>query len=559
MKIFSIYKYNLVAARNFFKQGGWPRWLVAGLFVLILVVSSVVVFFLFKAIFDFLISQEQGLQVLTFYSVGIAFFLIFILLIITNLLFLSRQLFVGKSLVMLISFPMSPLQIFAAKFGPASVITSWPVYVVGIPTILALIYSQGLSFQVVFGSLLLLIPFVLIALFWSTFLIFILSSLLGKLTFKFVVVSLIILVPLLGYFTVDTLFPENIDLIFADLNKEVARETLLSFSFFSDALPSSWFTKGVWGLVETDTGLFWGSFALLWFVSLLSLTALLVLAKYSYLPMIQKLQEGAFFASSKLPEKAKKMAPAGFYESKLLSLVKKEVLVLVRDSKQISYVGFLLLIFFIYLFALLKVPDRKSLEPNFAAFILAGNFCFVGYIQTIISLRFLYPSISLEGKSSWILWTLPFKLDKIITAKASVYITGVILVGVALTLFTGLFFSYDWMLWAISVVSSIIVGGFVASISFALGSLFPNFNEENQEAASTSAPGLLASGVCLLAVGGFSFMLWSFFNGYFSLQSSSSFNSQPVLDFLVITAVYSAVVSWFLFYFAGKKLRRYDF
>ncbi len=559
MKILSIYKYNFIAARNFFKQGGWPRWLVAGLFVLIIAVSSAVVFFLFKVIFDFLISQEQGLQVLTFYSVGVAFFLIFAILLITNLLFLSRQLFVGKGLKMLIGFPILPLQIFAAKFVPALVVTSWPVYVVGIPTILALIYSQGLSFQIVFGSLLLLIPFVLIALFWSTLLIFILSGLLGKFTFKFVMVLLIIVVPLLGYLMVDILFPKNIDLIFANLNKEVARETLLSFSFFSNAFPSSWFTKGVWGLVETDTGLFWGSFALLWFVSLLSFVALLVAAKFSYLPLIQELQEGAFFASTKLPDKAKKIAPARFYKSRLFSLVKKEILVLIRDSKQMSYVGFLLLIFFIYLFALFRVPDLRGLKPSFAAFILAGNFCFIGYIQTIISLRFLYPSISLEGKSSWILWTLPFRLDKILTAKASVYITGVVLIGVILTLLTGLFFSYDWTLWAISIVSSIIIGGFVASIPLALGALFPNFNEDNQEVASTSAPGLLASGVCLLAVGGFSFMLWSFFNGYFSLQFSTNFSSQSILDFLVITAVYSAVVNWFLFHFAGKKLRSYDF
>lgn len=557
MKIFSVYRYDLIALKNFFNQGGWPKWLVAILFVFVALISAVVIFFFFKIIFEFLVTQEQGLQVLTFYSLGVAFFLIFGLLLISNLLFFSRHLFAASPI--LTSLPLSPIELFTARFVPGAIVTSWPVYIIGIPILLSLVIVHKLALAAVFSSILLLTPLVLIALSWSTILIFVLSKLLGRLTFKFIVISLIILIPLLGYITISTLFPESIDSIFSSLDKEAARKMLLAFPIFSDFLPSAWFTKGIWGLVEMETNFFVPLLSALWSTFLVSLPIVYVLAKYSYIPLLQKFHEGTFFASPNVPKSAKKLPSSKFYQSKLLSLIKKEVIAIIRDPQQISYVGFLLLMFFIYLFALLKAPPLEGLDPIFAAFILVGNFSFISYIQTILGLRFAYPSISLEGKSAWVLWSIPAKVDKILQAKASVYIPSIILIGIILTAISGLLFSFSPFLWWVGIISNLIVGGFVAAVPLTIGAIFPNFDEQNQEAASTSASGLLAGGICLVAVASFSFVLWNFFKGYFLLQFSDSFSIQPVLDFLVVTGVYSVVLIWFLFHFAGKKIRQYDF
>lgn len=559
MKILTVFKYEFLSVKNFVSYGGWARKLVVILFLLIISLVSVGIFAFFIKIFEFISSQEQGLQVLTFYSVAAAFFLIFGLLIVSNALFLSGQLFSFRGNNNLLSLPLSPVQTFFIKFIPAVFLASWPIYVVGIPTILALLFTFGSSLFTLVGAILLLSPLVLIALSWSTILVFVLNGLIGKLTFRFILILAVILLFILSSFTVNTLFPNNIELIFETLDKVQARETLLSFAIFSDLLPSAWFTKGIWGLVEPTTNLFLGSLVLLWLLSFVSFLLVLILVRIFYLPLLQKTQEGALIASPSSPESFRKISPVKFSHLIVGNLIKKEVTTLFRDSRRMSYFWFLLLIMTIYFFALLRVPDLNSLEPSFAGFILAGNFSFIAYFQTILSLKFAYPSMSMEGKSAWVLWSLPIRLDKILRSKALVFVPGVILVGLTMNFVSGIIFSYNPFLWWTSLAFSLIVGAFVSSIALSFGTFFPSFDETDQDAASTSAPGLLATTLSLLTVASFSFVLWNFYNGYFFLRLSDTFNIQPVLDFIIVSGVYTAAMIWFLFFFAGRKLKSYDF
>jgi hypothetical protein len=129
-----------------------------------------------------------------------------------------------------------------------------------------------------------------------------------------------------------------------------------------------------------------------------NLCMLWLLARYIYLPFLARSFEGEFTAR---PED-KARVRAGFkkfpvaFGSPFGALLEKDMLGFFRSRRDVSRALFLLLMLFLYLFLFQRLRRHSiELSPEVFNRIVLFDFAVIGYFVTTLSLRFIFPLISL--------------------------------------------------------------------------------------------------------------------------------------------------------------------
>jgi ABC-2 type transport system permease protein len=128
-------------------------------------------------------------------------------------------------------------------------------------------------------------------------------------------------------------------------------------------------------------------------------------------------------------------------------------------------------------------------------FVGFGNF----YLQTIIylsvflfnlffistlSLRFIFPLISLEGLSFWKLKSAPVKIKGFIRNKLIVISSIILIISAGLSFFSN--YKFGFLLTIISLTVTLFASAVIISINFGMGGIFSNYNEKNAIRLSSS-------------------------------------------------------------------------
>jgi hypothetical protein len=125
-----------------------------------------------------------------------------------------------------------------------------------------------------------------------------------------------------------------------------------------------------------------------------------------------------------------------------------------------------------------------------------------GYFLTAFGLRFIFPSMSLEGRSAWVLFSSPVSAFRLLLAKLGLFVTLLGLTVLPISLAGSLRLVRDP---ALAATLAALLGMLVvttATLLLAFGTAWPNFREANPEALSTSGSGLAGTVVCLVYVAG---------------------------------------------------------
>ena len=93
-------------------------------------------------------------------------------------------------------------------------------------------------------------------------------------------------------------------------------------------------------------------------------------------------------------------------ESPFAALLAKDILIFLRDPGQWSQFILVTALIVIYFVNLYFIPDDIELE-HWRTIISIINFAFCGFVIATLAVRFVYPSISLEGDSVWVLGSSP--------------------------------------------------------------------------------------------------------------------------------------------------------
>ncbi len=184
------------------------------------------------------------------------------------------------------------------------------------------------------------------------------------------------------------------------------------------------------------------------------------------------------------------------------ALVERDLIGLGRSPHELGRAGFLAFLLVLYTAILFVAPLSEVVrKPEAVTRLFFLDVMAVGYFVTAFGIRFIFPSLSLEGRGAWILFASPVPIFGLFLAKVLLY-SALLLVVIGPIAVAG----------ALRFISSpALVGAFVllfalltlttVTVALAFGVLWPNFRETNAERLATNGGGLATILLCLGYVG----------------------------------------------------------
>jgi ABC-2 type transport system permease protein len=173
-------------------------------------------------------------------------------------------------------------------------------------------------------------------------------------------------------------------------------------------------------------------------------------------------------------------------------LVLKELRVFARDSTQWSQLVLLAVLLVVYVANVRYLPlDGGGMTVLLRNVIPFLNLALAGFVLASIAARFVFPSVSLEGRALWLLRSSPLPMRELLWAKFWVGVVPLLLLALVLVGCTNLMLGVRPF---VHVVSLAAIAGLVfplAAMALAFGTFYPRFDSENAAQIPTSFGGLL--------------------------------------------------------------------
>jgi ABC-2 type transport system permease protein len=175
------------------------------------------------------------------------------------------------------------------------------------------------------------------------------------------------------------------------------------------------------------------------------------------------------------------------------TLMAKDIRTFFRDTTQWSQLILLVVLVVVYVYNVKVLPLFSGEDVGFFMINVVSflNLGLAGFVLAAIAARFLFPAVSLEGRTLWLLRSAPLDLRALLWSKYWVGITPLLLLAVALTVGTNLILRVTPFLMVLSVATIIVMTFAISSMALGFGALFPKFDTENTAEIPTSFGGLL--------------------------------------------------------------------
>jgi ABC-2 type transport system permease protein len=173
-------------------------------------------------------------------------------------------------------------------------------------------------------------------------------------------------------------------------------------------------------------------------------------------------------------------------------LVLKELRLFFRDTTQWSQLILLTVLVIVYVFNIKYLPLKGEGVTFFLVNVIPFlNLVLAGFVLASVAARFIFPSVSLEGRTLWLLRSSPMPVRQLLWAKFWVGTTPLLVLAL------GIVFVTDWLLqvsdfmFAVSVMTIAMMTIALCGMALGFGTLFPQFETENAAQIPTSFGGLM--------------------------------------------------------------------
>ena len=119
------------------------------------------------------------------------------------------------------------------------------------------------------------------------------------------------------------------------------------------------------------------------------------------------------------------------------------------------------------------------------------NLAMVGFVVSSIAVRFLFTSVSVEGRAFWMLRAAPMDPLRFLLAKYLVGLPVLLFLGLILVVSSNLLLNVERTLMILGVVTMIALCCSLAGLSVGIGALYPNFKAENVARIAAGPGGIL--------------------------------------------------------------------
>ena len=423
----------------------------------------------------------------------------FSILLLSNVITALSSFFLARDLDLLVAAPVDWLKLYGAKLLETLVHSSWMVILMAVPLFAAYgtVYAGGPWYPLV--ALGLLIPFLVIPAVVGSALTLLLVNLFPARRTRDILSVIAVLTA------------GGIVLLFRLVRPErFARpegfRSLVDFITLlrtptSPLLPSEWVQRSTMSWLTGRTDLL--PWYLLWSTAAAAIVIGAVLQWMLYAKGFSKAQESGerWVRGGVLRRIADRLlAPLGVLRREL---VLKELRVFFRDTTQWSQLLLLAVLVVVYVFNIkflpLKGPGMTFFLVNIVPFL---NLVLAGFVLASIAARFIFPSVSLEGRTLWLLRSSPMSVRDLLWSKFWVGTLPLLVLALGIVGVTNYLLQVSAFMFIVSVITIALMTLALAGLALGFGTLFPQFETENAAQIPTSFGGLLFMMTSVGVIGG---------------------------------------------------------
>ncbi len=404
--------------------------------------------------------------------------------------------YMSREIPFLVTSPVSPTAFILQRFFLVFVQSSWMIFIFGAPPFFAYANRLGLGWGFIAGwvpafFLLVTIPVVL-------------GCTLGMLLMKLLpasrvnqavsFISLAVAALIIMLFRMSR--PER---LFMDVPTEqvmdfVQAMTVPEFSF----MPTSWATKAVVSLSTEGAGkVYWSNILILLLVSALTILLFYIVFRCFYRSSLASVDEGR--VKKRRNEITRVERIMSRYHPVTGSYITKDILLFARDPSRWTQLFLLGALVVLYVYNAYTFPMGGMFYRNLVAFL---NLAICGFVLSALCVRFVFPSVSLEGQALWITLSSPVSMKRFFVAKYLFAALPLCLVALILTITTNLVMGVRGGMMVLSSVASLTMALALTGLSLGMGAMYPRFDFEN-EAQIPASPAGVASMILSLGYIGF--------------------------------------------------------
>jgi len=418
---------------------------------------------------------------------GLVLISFFGLLLLSNIITALSTFFLARDLDLLASAPVDWLELYGAKLLETTINSSWMVIIMAIPifTAYGIIYDGGWWYPLI--AMAAFVPFLVIpAALGSGITLVLVNVFPARRTRE--ILSVITMLAAAGVVLLFRLLrPEQ-------LARPEGFRSLIDFITLlrtpaSPWLPSEWVQTGVlhWLRYEGDPLPFY----LLWSTAAAFVVLGAFLHRALYAKGFSKSQESRSKGTQVGATPSRRSLPS-MLEITRSELVRKELRLFFRDTTQWSQLILLAVLIVVYIFNVrflpLQGPGVSFLLVNIIPFL---NLVLAGFVLASIAARFIFPSVSLEGRTWWLLRASPLAMRDLLWAKFWVGTVPLLVLAVGIVFATDILLQVSVFMTTVSVGTITLITFAIAALALCFGTIFPQFETENAAQIPTSFGGLM--------------------------------------------------------------------
>jgi ABC-2 type transport system permease protein len=431
----------------------------------------------------------EGLgDVLAVKLLGLVLLTLLSILLLSNVITALSSFFLARDLELLVASPLDGLRIYAARLLETMTHSSWMVLLVLVPILTAYGWVYGGSWAFIGVSLL------------SVGALLALPAVLGS-AFTLLLVNVFPARRARDLLALGALFgAAGLILLFRLMRPEqLARpegfRSLVHFVATLDTPRSPWLPSD-WGAQAIMASLRGGDlFPLLLLVA--TAAAFVVLGAWLhgrlYRAGFSRSQEGAERREQALRTGRRLERALAWLPVSARSLVAKDIRNFFRDTTQWSQLILLAVLVVIYVYNIKALPLWTGEQVSFLLVNVVSflNLGLSGFVLAAIAARFVFPLISLEGRTLWLLRSSPLHLRSLVWVKFWVGVAPLLVLSLTLTLATNVILEVGPFMMALSLGTTALMTFAICALALGFGALFPRFDSDNAAEVATGFGGLL--------------------------------------------------------------------
>lgn len=538
----------------------WEKRIKVGFYGIALALFMAGFYALFYRSFVYLGDQPQIGTAIMNRILSIGFLTFFSMLLISNVITALSTLYRSTEVKYLMTNPLVITDVFSLKAVENIFFSSWAILILGGPIVIAYGVAKGAPFfyyPLVIITLLIfiIIPSSLGIAFTILFSRFIVKLRIRQILILCAAVFCIGIVIFLNYIRPQVMIIEETEDLF-EVNRFLSSLPITS-AYWS---PSTWLTTIFDRAIELSLGEIGFYFLVLLSTAMFTFQVTFWIAEKFYYVSWTDSQEASTLRRMEI-EDQRQIKHSLFWRwlpPTYRTLLEKDGRIFWRDPVQWSQLLILIILLIFYLINLRNLPSKVT-HVFWKTMVSFFNSGFTGYVLATVSVRFVYPAISLEGRNFWVIGTAPIKLSTMFWAKFWQTFSIFLVSAQLLVFLSNYMLNVEPIIYFFSFFGTLIMSITLTALSLGMGAIFPYFKEKNPSKIASSAGGLITMLISLVYVIGILIMLAQPIYQYFRSQFFGYPFSMTVVYFSIgMVTVISAAITFIVTYYGLRSLSNRD-